>query len=286
MLAGMLRVLSDPVPVIPRSDVPAELQRVLERAMAKDPGQRWPSAGEFGRALQSVERDAGRPVTRMPTEEVHESRLTPPEEMTGAGGRDRIRSGGSDSETALTPFAPRPKSDPSVATDSAALAGQPDERTRRWSWRPAPPVPRPDPEVGNRKWPWALMRGRRRGHGHRGRDRPDHPDRLAQVEGHEPHAAPADAIAGPGVGAGARQVEVVDEQPTSVSIHWVDPSHGVYPFVVRVSNGVVRAAVTHTQAVVTGLVPTKGYCFVVGAVYGVGGQVANASPVCVRGGTM
>jgi hypothetical protein len=83
-----------------------------------------------------------------------------------------------------------------------------------------------------------------------------------------------------------RQVEVVNEQPTSVTIQWVDPSHGVYPFVVRVSNGVVQTAVSHTQAVVTGLNPTKGYCFVVGAVYGVGGQVANAAPVCVRGGTM
>ena len=83
-----------------------------------------------------------------------------------------------------------------------------------------------------------------------------------------------------------RQVEVINEQPTSVTIHWVDPSNGHYPFVVRVSNGVIQTATSHTQTVVTGLDPARGYCFVVGAVYGVGGQVANAGPVCVRGGTM
>lgn len=83
-----------------------------------------------------------------------------------------------------------------------------------------------------------------------------------------------------------RQVEVTNEQPTTVTIRWVDPNNGRYPFVVRVSDGSVVTATSPTQTVVTGLDPTRGYCFVVGAVYGVGGQVANGPPVCVRGGKM
>ena len=73
--------------------------------------------------------------------------------------------------------------------------------------------------------------------------------------------------------------------PTTVTIRWSDPSNGRYPFVVKLSNGAIQTATSHTQTVVAGLDPTKCYCFVVGAVYGVGGQIANAPPVCVRGGT-
>ncbi len=67
LLAGMLHVLNDPVPPIPRADVPATLSRVLERALAKQPGGRWPDAGDFGRALQGVERAQGWGPTTMPT---------------------------------------------------------------------------------------------------------------------------------------------------------------------------------------------------------------------------
>ena len=47
LLAGMLRVLSDPVPVIPRGDVPEALRAALTRAMAKAPEDRWPSAADL-----------------------------------------------------------------------------------------------------------------------------------------------------------------------------------------------------------------------------------------------
>ncbi|TQJ29764.1 serine/threonine-protein kinase [Microbacterium sp. SLBN-146] len=44
---------------IPRSDVPASLQRVLARAMTRDPAQRFASAGEFALALQRVQVELG-----------------------------------------------------------------------------------------------------------------------------------------------------------------------------------------------------------------------------------
>ena len=310
MLAGLLRVLSDPVPVIPRADVPGGLQAVLERAMAKTPSERWPSAGEFGRALQSVERQAGWPVTRMPVEEVHETRVSmdgatnpgpgalPAEEMTAPGLRPRIRPAKVDNPPPTTlptgPASPYGLAASSAVGDQPALTDQrsgperPDEQTRHWSWprgRPAPDAGPTGPPRSKRPWMWMAAAG--------GlvvvglviaivltTGSPAH--RIAarqQPRLQTPSAALAAALA-------PRQVQVTNEQPTSVTIEWVDPSNGQYPFVVRVSNGVIQTAASHTQAVVTGLDPAKGYCFVVGAVYGVGGQVANAGPVCVRGGTM
>jgi serine/threonine-protein kinase PknK len=46
------RVLHEPAPPVPRPDVPQWLQRELMRALAKDPGQRHPSAHTFGEILR------------------------------------------------------------------------------------------------------------------------------------------------------------------------------------------------------------------------------------------
>ena len=46
------RVLHEPAPPVPRPDVPEWLQRELVRALAKDPGQRHPSAHTFGEILR------------------------------------------------------------------------------------------------------------------------------------------------------------------------------------------------------------------------------------------
>ncbi|MDQ2724985.1 MAG: serine/threonine protein kinase, partial [Actinomycetota bacterium] len=86
LLAGMLRILNDPVPVIPRADVPETLRSVLARAMKKLPEERWPSAAELGAALQEVERREGWAVTAMPTEEVAEARYPASDGGTGSAG--------------------------------------------------------------------------------------------------------------------------------------------------------------------------------------------------------
>ena len=103
LLTSMLRVLSDPVPVIPRSDVPGELQESLWRAMAKSPEDRWPSAVAFGRSLQAIERSAGWPETRLPIEEDFPGgrenvpiAAPPPDETTTPGLRHLARGGGPD----------------------------------------------------------------------------------------------------------------------------------------------------------------------------------------------
>ena len=54
-LSVLNRVLRSPVPAIGRSDVPAELERILAIAMSKDHKRRYQSAREFALALQHVQ---------------------------------------------------------------------------------------------------------------------------------------------------------------------------------------------------------------------------------------
>ncbi len=67
----MLKHVNEPVPNIKdlKPETPAGLVVVVERAMAKDPAQRFQSGGEMAQALRSVQRaleaDAARPTERM-----------------------------------------------------------------------------------------------------------------------------------------------------------------------------------------------------------------------------
>ncbi|MGH9280504.1 MAG: serine/threonine-protein kinase [Acidimicrobiales bacterium] len=65
LMALYLRVARDPIADLRPRGVPDGVCRVIERAMAKDPADRQPSALEFGRQLQEVQRRAGLPVTEM-----------------------------------------------------------------------------------------------------------------------------------------------------------------------------------------------------------------------------
>ncbi|MCK6209443.1 serine/threonine protein kinase [Georgenia sp. EYE_87] len=58
-----VRIRRDPVPPIGRGDVPATLERVLARGMAKLPAHRYASALDLGRALQVVEQELRLPMT-------------------------------------------------------------------------------------------------------------------------------------------------------------------------------------------------------------------------------
>jgi len=53
--ALMVRIRDLPAPSVGRSDVPAELDRLLQKAMAKDPAARPPSAMDFAHRLQAIE---------------------------------------------------------------------------------------------------------------------------------------------------------------------------------------------------------------------------------------
>ena len=184
LLSGMLRILNDPVPVIPRPDVPETLRSVLARAMTKDPLGRWASAGDLGAALQEVERGEGWPVTIMPIEEVPEARYPPISagDPAGVEGRDgaalepgstRSLPGGPLAPAArdgsiwpqpAPPAAPAPPSGASFPPPSGAplappsgaplappegQAGAPDGDTVRWARRAGPHVPVEPPAHGS-----------------------------------------------------------------------------------------------------------------------------------------
>lgn len=57
------RIERSPVPDLNRLDSPASLQRLLERAMAKDATDRFPSAVAFARALQKIQIELSHSVT-------------------------------------------------------------------------------------------------------------------------------------------------------------------------------------------------------------------------------
>ncbi|MCL2395044.1 MAG: hypothetical protein FWC87_10200, partial [Acidimicrobiaceae bacterium] len=160
-----------------------------------------------------------------------------------------------------------------------------DQETRTWAKRPTPPpedVPTAPPRKPSR-WLVAVA-------GlvavvvvaavvgvllSRGSPAPKNPRPTPTLQ--NPSAALAARLA-------PRDVEVVNEQPTTVTIRWVDPNNGTYPLVVQWS-GHVQKTTGNTQTVVAGLDPSRGYCFVIAAVYGVGGETADAAPVCIRGAT-
>ncbi len=319
LLAGMLRVLNDPVPAIPRTDVPASLRAVLERTMAKDPQARYRTAGDLGRALQAVEAEQGWPATRLPIEEVPEARgpwsdaaSTGPETTTspGTGGiwPARVTPAGPPPEghtqqwsrhsgrqpgtrlPAIPPVMPPSVAPPPGApretapNGGAATAG---ESTRHFSRRPAlDPHPAFSPTApvapSRRTLYWGIGAG---------------VVAVVVVVGlvvfltrspAKPTTKPGPVLQSPSAAANARyaprNVTVSDEQPTTVTLHWTDPSNGSIPYVVQVSDGRTQVATSNDQAVVAGLDPGQGYCFVVLGVYGVGSRAAGSS-VCIRGGT-
>jgi serine/threonine-protein kinase PknK len=359
LLAGMLRVLNDPVPVIPRGDLPAGLRETLEHTMAKDPAARFPGFLALATALQQVERTAGWPVTVLPVEEVPEVRPwasgsgertggpvtyalpVPPGEATTDPGpsppvasrgpgwaaevadpgpdatRSRARPAAGIPYVAPPPPPPGPASPPGTGTPAGAgpplashpwqqaggppsappalsppppvvpfpatpVSGQSTMHVRR---RPDPvapaPAPAPDASTSRVRWWWfaapgavvavaaalVVVLGGSSGHG---------------VPRHEQTLAPAGVDP---VLYAPRDVRVIYEAPTgtSITLAWDGPERGDGPFVVQVSDGrALQTTTGNAQTVVTGLQPTKGYCFAVGAVYAVG-TPAFSPPVCIRG---
>jgi serine/threonine protein kinase len=59
----LARIATEPVPDLRALGVPPTLCEVFERAMAKDPGVRFASGAEFGRALQHAQRSLGADVS-------------------------------------------------------------------------------------------------------------------------------------------------------------------------------------------------------------------------------
>lgn len=88
------RIERAPVPPIGRDDVPAALHAVLDRAMAKNPSRRYPSAVAVARALQEVEASLHLPVTALdlPDEGLREAVDAGPSAAPDPDDATRVRS--------------------------------------------------------------------------------------------------------------------------------------------------------------------------------------------------
>lgn len=77
------RIENDPLPPLGRADVPDSLVRVLERAMAKNPDDRFPSAVAFARALQKVQIELSHSVTPVDIVDEHPAENEPEDDGDG-----------------------------------------------------------------------------------------------------------------------------------------------------------------------------------------------------------
>lgn len=82
LIAHYLRITETPVPDLRPHGIPADVCAAVERAMAREPGDRQASAEELGRELQEVQRRNGIPVDPMALSEP----VNPPEPAVAGGG--------------------------------------------------------------------------------------------------------------------------------------------------------------------------------------------------------
>jgi len=116
------RALTQPVPPLGRADAPPSLQRVLERAMAASPSDRYASALEFARALQRVQLELSMAAT--PIDVIDDSAHESPEDDED-GGLTRIR-GVVSIDPSLPPPIVRP---PGSTTPTAGTTSPPSSTT-------------------------------------------------------------------------------------------------------------------------------------------------------------
>ncbi len=169
------RIQRTPLPPVGRSDVPASLERVLSRGLAKDPAARWTSALQFARALQDVQAEQGWPLTQVDVFDENpgaaQAALTAEDD-----GRTRIR--GLTTIQAQPPVATEQRTTPVTdaatqqeAERTALRPGRvPDPLAGRALSAPAPvdtmrrppePETGPPPEIAQSRsrWPWLVVAG-------------------------------------------------------------------------------------------------------------------------------
>lgn len=128
MLAQLLRITTAEPPRIGRADVPGSFVAALDRALAKQPATRFPSAAEFGAALQRVQRELGLPVTGLPVDDTAAEPAAPPAASAPtpeAGVVARPPGDPDDTVDVVVPARSLPPPPPPTATPMPAMAPAP-----------------------------------------------------------------------------------------------------------------------------------------------------------------
>lgn len=153
---GLLRylttVLTEPVPPLDRSDVPAVLEGALLGAMSKSPDDRPPSAEAFGRRLQEIQRAESFEPTPMVIGEVPVGTVAGPPPIVNS--TDATRRGDEPNPAdsaptgpAVTPPGPGPSPGPPPAAAAAAeLTGEATVAGRRRDLTDHSPMPATGPD--------------------------------------------------------------------------------------------------------------------------------------------
>jgi len=157
IVVTVARILREPVPDLRAKGVPGELAEVVERLMAKEPGDRPASAADTAALLQAVQRATGRSVTRPVIEGARTAHL--PKAAPGSA------------PEAATSVVTAARGPGGSAATTTTQPGPPSHLPASWppaaAWPPA--APEPDADA-----PWAPA-----------------PDRPAAAHGSEPYRTPA-----------------------------------------------------------------------------------------------
>jgi serine/threonine-protein kinase PknK len=260
---------------IPRADLPPGVWEAIDRALQRDPAQRWPSAFDMAAALGSATTGTG--GSRPPAPAAPERRA-PAVPIVGSTTIDVARpapagAGHPAADEGWVPYAPRPvpaTAPVNGATYHRAPPTVPDDDTRR---RP-----------GHRPLRWVvggaalvalvvtaiLVLGR--------------PPASHPLPARLPAAPPA-----PAAGVGPANLTVAD-QGAQATLRWDDASQGADRYIVayRPTTGVTQTvSVPNGQdhLTVTGLDPSTGYCFrVIGVSAAANGALAQAhADTSIRG---
>lgn len=142
------RIESGEVAPLARGDVPAELENTLRAAMSSDPARRYPSALDFGRALQRVEASMALPVTQI---DVLDDSIAPDVTAEEDGGATRVRGVVTIDAQDAAPSAVVHRSEPVAVDDSTVLRASLGDHTQ--PGRPAAPNAGAPPELADAEPP-------------------------------------------------------------------------------------------------------------------------------------
>jgi serine/threonine protein kinase len=129
------RIERNPVPPIGRPDVPASLESVLVRAMAKRPEGRYPSAASFGRALQRVEQELQLSQTSLDLPDTSWAQAQTGEDTDDLRTRARMVTTvqqGMVSDSSLPPQVAAPQPGPAGPAAPPPPPGDGESQQRRW----------------------------------------------------------------------------------------------------------------------------------------------------------
>ena len=351
----MMRILNEPPPPIQRPDVPPQVFDAIATAMAKSPGDRYPSAVAFANRLQQLQMELRLPVTELaggdsmtgpprpaPPEIDHSGYTGPGFDLLAQGFEPHLPAAHPDAAAAAPPHSTTSPSvsRPSVSMPSRSATAPPTRPPAPSAPQPAqPPAQQPTQHAAQQSAPVrpqpTVTPGQYTPRTLQETAEPPGPSSrrgaliagvlavllvgtglgvggillLGGGDGKKPTPPPTTPTsAGPPSRSAAavparvlraatpRNVRAVGKGQLA-SLHWMLARNNDYPILVQQADEQgsqpPQALPKRTlSTTISGLDPSRGYCFTVGAIVALGqsdGQpatIAWSKPACIRGATV